>query len=469
MRFPRVTGLFMATCLMSPLAHAAPSLQTIVVGNGTGPSGASYVASLNDIRWPDLAPGSIVYVAPGTYTGTVTIIGAQGDAVKPILIRPLDQENLPIISKGAIDIHQSGYLSISGVVVDGATYSGALIRNGSHHIRLANSIFRNNGHNGIQISDGAGVGNRIARNEIYNNAINGIGVGWVNATLEDPTRILHNHIHDNATHGIELSGSRYVVSHNEVHDNGRVVGGASGIHLYANNAAQKDVCNENTITYNISYNNHDATLDKTDGNGIQVDHWCDKNTVAYNIAYGNDGAGISLYDAAENKVYGNTLFDNAHDQRRGWRGELLVTSQGADVDRTASNVIYDNIIVATQQRAGADANVWPPVAPIVVDYLSVDGNSIGPNLIHNRAASPLMYWGSGNKILSTIAQVNDALGTSGNLNEAPLFVNEAAPLDGGLKLAKRPSSAGQAITAEWDIEQKRSKPGYAFFGAYYTP
>lgn len=419
------------------------------------PAGTAQVARLQDVPWASLPPGAEVRIGPGRYSGA-TMINARGSAAQPVVVRGAPGQAAPVLS-GSIDFQQASQVRLSGVVIDGSPYAAVVIRNGSDHITVANSTLQRSAM-GVSITSGAGTGHVIRDNLIADNLTVGIAVDRVNALAGDRSRILRNRVLRSGHHGMEIQGSNYLIEHNETAYSGQAIGGTSGIHLYSASPAE-DSGDHNVVRYNFSHHNRDVSA--SDGNGIQADQWCDDNEIAFNVVWANDGAGITLFDAANNRVYGNTALGNALDPAgtHGDRAEILLNSAGSATDRTQGNRVWNNTAVSV--RAGVPA--------LMLDARSAArSNSVGPNHLHSRTAMAAMRRGAA--LLNTGAAIDAATATRGNLVEAPVFQNEAAPLQHGLRLARTPSARGAALrSGVLDMQGSTPVSGDSLFGAYFTP
>lgn len=444
----------MVVAMLAALPVEAATASTYVVGSGgTAPAGAIRVADASAVPWSKLAPGSKVLFASGHFVGPVTIT-ATGTKAAPIVVDRLGSA-APVIDN-SVDLQHSSWVTLRHLTVAKATWAGFIVRNGSNHVTIAGNTVTDS-YMGVNVSAGAGAGIAITGNTIARSATDGIGLNEVNATASDPSVISGNTISASGDHGIEIQTSGWTITHNVIHDSGEAIGGTSGIHLYSDGASE-NVGDHNTITYNTSYDNHDTSL--YDGNGIEVDQWCDDNTVSFNLTYGNDGAGIIVYDGAGNTITSNTAVNNARRTRAGYRGDILVTSQGdGTVDRTAGNTVRDNLVSENQQ--GVDA--------MFVDWLTADNtNVLGPNLLWNSAGTVALQIGSATA--STSAAADTITAVRGNLVAAPPFVNSGAPLTGGDALKAYPGLPGVPTAAGTpDLAGATPSAGVSYFGAYYSP
>lgn len=436
-----------------PAPAPAPVGQTVVVGSAAPlPPGATRVSQLLAVPWASLPAGSQVIVSPGSYNGPVTIT-ATGTAAAPITVTAWDTAHKPVINN-SVDVQASAFVSLSGLVVQSPTWGGFVIRQASHHITVAHSEVHQ-APIGINISDDAGTGLVISGNLIEDSSTHGIGVA-ANGTASTPNLITGNTVRRSGHHGMEIRGSWWQIERNTVSASGQSIAGTSGIHLYSASAAENSG-DHNLVRYNLSYNNADTGA--SDGNGIQVDHWCDSNTVSFNLAWGNDGAGISVYEARDNLVFGNTVRGNGLDPTgsHGGLGEIVIGSSAGN-DRAANNQVFDNIAVATRTAVPA----------LYVDGRAYDnGNSVGPNLLQNTAGGTVLRW-SDSLNRNTASQIDTATGTRGNRVEAPAFHSVNSPASGGWQLSAAPSGSGLTLTDQIDLAGTASRTGLAYFGAYFT-
>lgn len=452
--FKTLLALAVPTLAACDVAGAATRQSILVDPAGGGMPGYRTVATLSDVPFASLGPGSSVLIRGGTFSGPV-FIASRGSAGAPVTVMAV-AGTAPMLTDSVV-FENAAYVTLVGLTVRGAKNSGVIIRRGSSHVTVSGSTVAESGL-GIWIGDGAGAGHRITGNTLDRNATHGLAVDVVNAPPDDPSYILANTVTGNGIHGMEINGSGYVVEGNRVSGNGAAMSGTSGIHVYARDAAQ-DAGDRNTIRYNIVTDQRETT--GQDGNGIQIDQWCDGNAIAFNVAAGNDGAGINLFDAGSNLVVNNTLSGNMADSggRHAYRGELVLASDFTKaVDRTASNRVLNNIVVATR----------PGVSAIVVDAPSTDnGNAIGPNLLQHAAGGYLYAWGA--------TRTDDGptlpLGALAfDLTETPAFVDPTQPFDGGFALRRALSRLGIPLGATQDLAGRPYAPNEApTFGAYRSP
>lgn len=449
--FSLTTG---ATTTSSTLATASTTGSTYYVGgSGTLPSGSVRVATMAAVPWATLAAGSKVIVAAGTYAGVTTISGATGTSSAPIVVTAADTANPPVFTD-SFNLIGDAYLQLTHLVVSAPTYAGFIIRQASNHVTVAYSTV-SGAPEGVNVTDGAGIGNRILYNSIVDSTNDGINLE-VNSSATERSLVRGNVVQRSAVHGIEVRASHYQIDYNTVSGSGQSTGGASGIHLYSASASE-DSGDDNVVSYNRSYANLDSVA--YDGNGIEADHWCDGNVISYNLTWSNDGAGILVYDGSNNVVRGNTAWNNGLDSgntHSAGQGQIMIT--GTSASTVAGNQVWNNLLASTKAAVPA----------LYVDTRAVSGgNTIGANLYYNSAAGRLVRW-TDSLFEQTAALIATATGATGGTVEAPAFANTASPLASGLKLSARPSATGVLPTGVADLTGSAPASGDSFFGAYYT-
>ena len=444
---------FLTAFLLAPLPSTTAFAATIKVGNDKN------IRSLSQINWSSIKPGDEV-VIDSIINNSVVIVTAKGTATKPIIIRNANNST-PII-KNSIVVQDAHHVIFDGLTVRNSKHSGFIIRQGAKAITVQNSIIHDNGL-GIWIGDGSKDEHRLMNNKIFNNSTHGIAIDVINAREGHETIISGNQIYQNGIHGIEINGNRYIVEYNVVSKNGQSMSGISGIHTFARNEDQ-DAGDYNIIRYNISYGNIDK--DGQDGNGIQLDQWCDNNQVYNNIVFGNDGAGINIYDGANNDVFNNTLYDNMKDPGNThiYKGELVIASDFTEnIDHSRNNKIINNIIYATNKKNVA----------ILVDKLSIDNNlTIANNILfHQDKGANLWSWGyvpgKNNGFGKDINTWNSNTGYT-NFYADPLFINPQEPLNHGLKLRKASPARAKGLETISSTDLDNNPIGQIpDLGAYY--
>ncbi len=371
---PHTQLLFSAMTFMAMIlsgASAQTPSGTVWVGAGA-PQGAKAYRSLAQVPFGTLAKGTTVLIALPLIAETTTVRGASNITIA----------NAPghtVVFHAPIVFEADNAVTLRGVTVQNvANLAGIIIRLGAAHITVDHVSVLASGL-GIWIGNGAGTGHHITNNTLSRNSTHGIAVDVVNSDPKDPTVLSYNTVTDNGQHGFEINGNGYTIEHNLVSGSGILTPGTSGIHIYARDA-REHTGQGNTVRYNISHHNHDTS--QQDGNGIQLDQWCDNNTVAYNITYENDGAGINIFDASNNRIYNNTALGNARDpgHSHAYRGEMTLASDYVHaVDHTWYNAIYNNVLVSTE--AG--------VVPLFIDKSAAGRqNATATNWLSNEAMAP---------------------------------------------------------------------------------
>lgn len=444
------TGTGTGTGSGSGSGNAAPIY--VVGASATLPAGATRVATMMEVPWARLAPGSRVIVSSGNYDG-VTTITSHGTQASPITVAAADAAHPPVLGN-SVDLQGAAWVQVSGLVVQSPDFAGFVIRQASHHVTVADSAVHG-APIGISITDGAGIGNRLLRNTVTDSATQGISVE-VNADPAERSLIQRNEVLRSGQHGIELRASHYQVESNIVSASGQASGGTSGIHVFSGGPLE-DSGDDNLIRYNRSYANVDGVA--VDGNGIELDQWCDANLVAYNLAWGNDGAGVIVFDGKDNAIVGNTTYGNGLDSGHTHvaLGEIILNATSAGA--VTGNRVWNNLLASTHDGVPA----------LYVDSRALAGaNAIGANLYANSATGgALVRWGDGT-LLRTAAAIDAATGAAGSAVDAPSFADASQPLRDGLRLTHQPSHAGVPPDGDVDILGNAPQAGWTFFGAYFT-
>lgn len=336
------------------------------------------ITSLTGVPWTSLRPGDEVVLRPGVITAPFIIIPARGAPDRPIVVRGQDGA----IIRGSLVMEGAQHVRLENLVIERTPHSGVIIRRGASHITVQGCTVRHSGL-GLWIGEGAGGGHRLLDNHLHDTQTHGIAIDVVNAPAGQETLIAGNRVARNVMHGMEINGNRYIVERNIVWDNGHGLSGTSGIHTFARDARQ-DAGKDNIIRYNIVWGQKETT--GQDGNGIQLDQWCDRNQVYFNLCFGNDGAGIVLFDAAQNRVHNNTLIDNMHDSggRHAYKADLVLASDYTkNVDHTTDNVLRNNLVL-TRRAANACVYVDP--------FTSRNTREMAGNLYHHAGGGRHFVW-----------------------------------------------------------------------------
>lgn len=357
------------------VAAAAPVAAQVIE---VGPDRA--IRTPSAVPWASLKPGAEVVIRPGTYTEPV-VIGSQGTAAQPIIVRG---EGTVIVENSFV-LEGARYVVLRNLQVQNAEHSGVIIRRGASFNTVENSVVRKSGL-GIWIGDGAGGGHRLLNNTLHDTRTHGIAIDRVNAPAGQETLIAGNRVYRNVMHGMEINGNRYIIENNVVWENGIGLSGTSGIHLFAKDAAQ-GMGRFNIIRYNTVSGQKETT--GQDGNGIQLDQWCDDNQVYFNVSFANDGAGIVLFDAANNIVANNTMHDNMRDSggRHAYKADFVIASDYTKkVDHSFGNVVRNNVVYT----------VRPTNYNIYVDRFSArNTKEISNNILYHADATKNRYFWDG--------------------------------------------------------------------------
>ena len=499
-----ITTLFTSALLVGSHSSANAGSCDMTIGVGTAQ------ANLSTVRWP---AGGTVCINPGSYANMLVVFEIRRSAKAPLLIRATDANNPPKLLGGSV-IRNSSYVTVQQLDVSYPNgYAAMLVDQGSHHVTIEN-IKAHDAPFGVVFgssvqSDGlggpAGASN-VVRNSTLGTNVNYSGVAVNNGSggavaSTDPnypyaTSIIGNIVSGNAGHGISIDNAKYVkVERNQLSNNGYGGGGYSGIHMYSNEDNGR--CGNNLVRYNFVSDTkmRSADISATDGNGILMDHFCDSNDVSFNVVWGNFGNGISIFTSANNQVYNNTVYGNTQQPNRtvifppAWNrvAEISVSTcasvntvnrqsdcGGVNVypTRASNNRVFNNIIQPTVYGVtGVRLSAAATAASL--------NNSVGPNMywVGGDAADrpsanwPPFYSGSTPTTQFSVAYVDGATGTSGNLIERPSFdkdITQVAPGAAGLRVARRPSTQGQVLTnPPRDFADTLPATGSSFFGAYY--
>jgi hypothetical protein len=448
------------------------------------------------IAWSSIHPGDTIVIYPGTYpsllgTGNSMLLnGVVGTAANPITVEGSSVSNPPKLDGGLLIAGRSQYVNINNLDIsrNASTqqYAAVVVQGKSSNIVLT-GLNVHDSYVGVQFTQ-AGLQNTLQNSQVFNNVMHGITPGPSDPSLvpdaNHQSYILNNAIHDNGSHGIELTGPFWTVQKNRISHNGISSSGTSGIHVYSTPVVSGvHTCNDNTVSYNYVTTQQDPN--GVDGNGIQIDDFCDFNRVAFNVVWANAGAGISVLDAQGNTIVANTSYSNATDTRRAvtfpgvFRGEIILGSMAnlcanpyvlasqcnVASGQSSGNVVYDNIVVSGQSNVPG-VLVSPDAAVKNTNYLYV-------NLYYNLGSSSTgvqLLWDqvpyyTANTINSVTGQANRG---GGNLVELPAFLNTAAIGSDGLNLLKRPSNEGWVVKPMvTDILGALPVAGVSYYGAYY--
>ncbi len=354
-----------------------------------GPEAAPGIHAIGTLDASQLGPGTVIRLHAGVYTAPI-VIPLTGTKAAPIIIEGAGDG--PMDLEGSIVLDHAAFVIVRRLHIENATDAGIILRHGSHDISVSSNVIEHT-RLGIWLGGGVGQGNHIVNNIISLSATHGIALDSVEGEPGHETVVEQNNISDSGIHGIEINANYSLISSNYVHGSGRLSTGSSGIHVYARNGSE-GIGRHNTLIYNRSFNNHDASAQ--DGNGIQLDQWCNDNFVGNNIVSNNDGAGISVFDAARARIMGNVIFANMRDPAHSHRhkGELIFASDDDhNVDNTRDAVVKSNMVMATNAA----------VAAILVDGpTSRHPPAFSENRLSNTSGGPIARW-AGRDITSLAA------------------------------------------------------------------
>ncbi len=366
------------------------------------------------------APGDIIYVMKGTYTGNkndnvVTFYNKHGTKKHWIMLRNYPGHNplLQIRGWSGISIQGSSYIIVSGFIVRGQAdtvsykYAYKNRKNGSNPVTCASGIVV------MFLYDNYTVRSHnitVADNIVYNCPAMGI-----NSLLADYLGFFNN---------ISCYNGKWAPY------------GSSGISVYQNQAVDNSRDIKVIISGNISYCNENRIpfihVGKiTDGNGIIVDdikhtqswepyttkdRYFGKTLVQNNICFYNGGQGINVFESEFVTVRNNTCFHNARTgQIKG--GEIWIGN-------SSKITVTANIAVSTNKNGDKAFMSFGSRAVNMAD-----------NLFYGRVDSP----GPGKRAL---------------LNKNPQFINTSAdPAIADFRLQKgSPAIDYAAGGAQTDIQ-----------------
>lgn len=297
------TAMIVGTVLTGDLAAAAT---TYVVDNtnascsDSGPGTSTQPFCTIVAAAKKALSGDTVQVSAGTYTGTSVNPANSGVT--------FTASPSVLISGGSrgFSISSRSNITISGFTITGTSSYGIYV-NSSSNVTLA----------GNTVSD--------AGQPVSGQSASGIYLSSLNGGL-----IKGNVTHDNAGHGILLTGST----------TGVTVQGNTSYHnayQYQRNAnGIDDVAPGNSIIGNVTYANEDT--------GINIYTGGNNALVAGNVSYGNGDHGIDDFDVTGGRIIGNTVYFNCTD--------------GINVEGTSGNYDIENN-VSMNNATGAIINPTP--------------------------------------------------------------------------------------------------------------
>jgi parallel beta-helix repeat protein len=244
--------------------------------------------------------GDTVQVSAGTYAGT---------SVNPTNSGVTFTANPGVLISGGsrgFSISSRSNVTISGFTITGTSSYGIYV-NSSSNVTVAGNTVSNAGQ------------------PVSGQSASGIYLSSLNGGL-----IKGNVTHDNAGHGILLTGSTTGVT---------VLGNTSyhNAYQYQRNAnGIDDVAPGNSIIGNVTYANEDT--------GINIYTGGNNALVAGNVSYGNGDHGIDDFDVTGGRIIGNTVYFNCTD--------------GINVEGTSGNYDIENN-VSMNNATGAIINPTP--------------------------------------------------------------------------------------------------------------
>ncbi len=303
-----VVGVVMAGTVLTSVAASAST--TYIVDN-TNPACSDTASGAGTATLPfctltkgaaKAVPGDTVQVVAGTYTG---------NSVSPASGVTFTANSGVTISGGLSGAKGFSVSGKSNVVISGFTITGTpsygIYVNSSSNITLSGNTVSFSGQ------------------PVSGQSASGIYLSSLNSGL-----IKGNVTHDNAAHGILLTGSTTGVT---------VQGNTSYHNAYQwqRNANGIDVTAPgNFIIGNVTYANEDT--------GINMYTGGDNTLIAGNVTYGNGDHGIDDFDVTGGRIIGNTVYGNCTD--------------GINVEGTSGNYDIENN-VSMNNATGAVINPTP--------------------------------------------------------------------------------------------------------------
>jgi parallel beta-helix repeat protein len=296
-------ALVVGTALTGDVASAA---STYIVDNtnpscsDTGPGTAAQPFCTIAAGAKKAQSGDTVQVSAGTYAGT---------SVNPANSGVTFTANSGVLISGGsrgFSISSRSDITISGFTITGTSSYGIYVNSSSNVTVAGNTV--------------SGAGQPVS-----GESASGIYLSSLNGGL-----IKGNATHDNAGHGILLTGSTTGVT---------VLGNTSyhNAYQYERNAnGIDDVAPGNSIIGNVTYANEDT--------GINIYTGGDNALVADNITYDNGDHGIDDFDVTGGRIIGNTVYFNCTD--------------GINVEGTSGNYNIENN-VSMNNATGAIINPTP--------------------------------------------------------------------------------------------------------------
>lgn len=258
---------------------------------------------------------------------------------------------------------------------------------GSNGVDVTRLTARDAGINGVLVEQSSTMV-RVASSTVTGSASSGIRVSQSSAVVvEDCTS------HDNALHGIALSGATGAIAqHNESFANRAVTGTATAAGIDVNNGSLDSV-----VRGNSTHDNEDS--------GVQVGGGSHRALVIRNLSYRNDDHGFAALAATDTRYVMNTAYGNRNDG---------ISLEGSSTRGTTSgNILVDN---------GLDTNG----ADLLVDATSVTGWSADHDLVWRSATAGAVAKVSGVPY-RRLAELSTATGQETHATSAdPVFADAAS-------------------------------------------
>jgi len=312
-------------------------------GPGTDTAFASIQAAADRAR-----PGIRVLIQPGTYHGGI-IVRRGGNESAPVIFQATGPG---VIIEGsgnrrdAFFISEANYVQIDGLVVQNANRAGLRISL-SDHVKISNSVFRDNGSWGVftDFSNYTLVENCEASGSATQHGI------YISNSSDNPT-IRGNRIHGNAGAGLHMNGdasmggdglvSYALVENNVIYENGRR--GASGINL--------DGVTHSIIRNNLLYENHASgiSLYRIDG----ADHSHSNQVLNNTIVNGRFSRwALNMPSTENNRVFNNIILNNNR-----FRGSILVHIPVGEGFESDYNIVMDSFSLEGGQNRSLSLASW---------------------------------------------------------------------------------------------------------------
>ena len=342
------------------LAAGQALAATFYIDPSAGSNGSGTLASpYNTWNGISFSPGNIYLQKAGTSFGSVLNLvnnNAPTSSSRVVISSYNSEGTTP--AKGAkpiihhIFIDNASWFTIENISIP----FGVQVGDVSTGITIQNNDIQNpslNAGSAIYLAGNAFF-SLIQNNNVHNSRVDCMSILSANNTsLAMGTQVLNNTVEDCGVYGISLFLTSWAtVRGNIVHNTGihPVAGGGGSVIHIANGCWNGAPCgtegHNNIIEKNVVYDGHDPI---GDGNGIQVDQLSNSNTVQHNLSFANDGMGISLFEAANNLIFGNQVMNNGLNRQNSHSlcANINVNSGSTSpaAHSTANNLIKANDIV----------------------------------------------------------------------------------------------------------------------------